>query len=177
MRYIVKDYVNCVACGLCGTRRSIVFGRGTLPAKVLFIGEAPGKTEDLMGIPFVGPSGRLLEAAIAQAVSYAGLKKTPSYFITNTIACRPTDSPNGENRPPLEHEILACWKRLERTYTDINPEKVILLGKVAKTAVLRSFPQALCLPHPLYILRLGGMESPAFTTFCRDLAELFKGFK
>lgn len=177
MRYFVKAYAVCTACGLCKTRRNIVFGRGTLPAKILFIGEAPGKTEDLMGVPFVGPSGRLLDAAIALACEYAGIPKPPSFFITNTVACRPTDSANGENRQPSDAEILACWGRLEQTYMDINPEKVILLGKVAKVAVLRSFPTALCLPHPAYILRLGGAESPAFTTFARDLGEAFKELK
>jgi uracil-DNA glycosylase family 4 len=174
VRYIVKDYLDCTRCGLHQFRRSIVFGRGKLPAKLLFVGEAPGKSEDLTGEPFIGPSGRLLNAAIDLGCKFAGITEAPSYFITNVVACRPTDEMNGDNRQPTQEEAWCCWKRLEKTFSDVNPQRVVLLGQVAKQALKKAFPDAIHLPHPAYLLRLGGIGCPAFTAFARDLSAIFK---
>lgn len=173
MRYIVKDYLKCTRCPLSNFRRNIVFGRGKVPAKILFVGEAPGKTEDLTGLPFVGRSGKLLDSVILFAVKLAGITEAPTYFITNVCACRPCDSSGGENREPNGNEAWACWSRLEKTYTDIKPQRVVLLGKVAQKYTLKAFPNALCLPHPAYVLRLGGQDSPLFRAMARDLSQLF----
>ncbi|MBW1779343.1 MAG: hypothetical protein JRL30_01265 [Deltaproteobacteria bacterium] len=79
------DFGTCTRCGLAEFRRKIVLGEGDLPADLLFVGEAPGKNEDLMGRPFVGPSGRLLHGAIELAGDKVDF--TPTYFITNSVAC------------------------------------------------------------------------------------------
>lgn len=176
MKYIVKNYLNCQRCGLCQTRREIVFGRGVLPASVLFISEAPGKTEDLLGIPFIGPAGKLLDAAISRALEMMeSNEKTPSYFITNTVACRPTDSKQGENRQPTGEEVWACFERLQRTASQVKPKRVVFLGEVAKQYLKKAFPSAYSLRHPAYILRKGGIESPEFRAMARDLSAIFKG--
>lgn len=173
-RYIVRDYLNCERCGLCKFRKQIVFGRGTIPAKILFIGEAPGKTEDLIGVPFIGQAGRLLDRGIDTACQMAELEFPPSYFITNTVACRPTDMLDGENRPPTPEEAWRCFERLKKTYQHVKPARVVFLGKVAKRYCSTAFPEAVELYHPAYLLRCGGVEAPAFRSFCRNLSEVFR---
>ena len=195
-KYIVHAYIDCKRCSLCNYRRNIVFGRGSIPADILFIGEAPGKTEDLLGLAFVGPSGRLLNLGMKRAcelVKYAAPEPSLSgdypakefdplpsrlaaitYFITNVVACRPTDSTGGDNRQPSPEEAWACTERVKQTIADCNPRKVIFLGDIAKKYYKRVFPQALCLQHPAYIARQGGASSPAFLSFVRELSEVFK---
>ena len=173
-RYIVQSYLECERCSLHKTRRSIVFGRGDLPADILFIGEAPGVTEDMLGLPFVGQSGKLLEKAMQRALELSSRDTMPRLFITNIVACRPCDFLGGPNRPPSGEESWACWQRLERTFKDVAPKRVVLLGKVAVQQAHKAFPDATCLPHPAFILRLGGVESPLFRSFVQDLSEVFK---
>jgi uracil-DNA glycosylase len=174
MRYIVPSYENCTRCPLHQYRRHVVFGRGQIPAKVLFVGEAPGKSEDTLGLPFVGPIGRLLGEAIKVACRFARLDSPPRYFISNIVGCRPTDEPEGENRQPTPDEAWCCWQRLVETYADVNPQRVVLLGQVAKVFGKKAWPEAICLPHPAYIVRQGGTQSPAFTALARDLSAVFK---
>ena len=189
-KYIVHAYIDCKRCSLCNYRRNIVFGRGSIPADILFIGEAPGKTEDLLGLAFVGPSGRLLNLGLKRAMELfrQDLPKTNdstinliweqcfnlTYFITNVVACRPTDSTGGDNRQPSPEEAWACTERVKQTIADCNPRKVIFLGDIAKKYYKRVFPQALCLQHPAYIARQGGASSPAFLSFVRGLSDVFK---
>ncbi len=179
MRYIVKSYLDCQRCGLCEFRREIVFGRGTLPADILFIGEAPGKTEDLLGIPFMGQQGDILNAAIKRGMEMAGMSedKQPTYFITNTIACRPTDAKNGETRQPTGDEVWACYERLQITHAKVNPKKVVFLGEIAKQHLKKAYPAAEAIRHPSYILRKGGQESPEFRAMARDLSAIFRSIQ
>ncbi|GAG10072.1 unnamed protein product, partial [marine sediment metagenome] len=83
MKALIKRYKNCRKCGLYEFRRKIVFGRGKVPADILFVGEAPGKSEDLIGEAFVGPSGRLLDMAIKDAAKILGIKKPPTFYVSN----------------------------------------------------------------------------------------------
>lgn len=172
-QYIVKSFLDCQRCDLCKYRRNVVFGRGSIPADILFIGEAPGKSEDMRGVPFIGQSGNLLDKSIDLACKMAGLKCPPTYFITNTVGCRPTDFLDGPNREPSKEEIWRCFERLERTYKDIHPRKVVFLGKIAQRYCHKAWPDASMLPHPAYLLRLGGFDTPAATAFARDLSKLF----
>jgi len=174
MRFIVREYLECARCPLSKFRRNIVFGRGCLPARILFVGEAPGVSEDLLGIPFIGPSGRILDRAIATATQVCRLKDPPSFFISNCVACRPTDIRRGPNRQPEFEEFYACWPRLEKTHSVVSPRRVVLLGKVAQGFLARVWPEAYRLPHPAFILRSGGVTSPHFRAFVRDLSAIFK---
>ena len=170
----MKPFNNCKRCGLHRYRRKIVWGRGEVPARILFIGEAPGKSEDALGKAFVGPSGRLLSLAMEKAREIAGLRSIPSYYISNVCACRPTDEASGPNRQPSPEEALACWPRLSVLYDIVKPRSVVFLGRVAETYCKEAFPAGVHLPHPAYILRLGGESSTQYRTFCRDLAEVYK---
>jgi DNA polymerase len=131
-------------------------GRGSCPAKILFIGEAPGKTEDLLGEPFVGASGKLLDAMLEDA-GY-----TNEYYITNTVFCRPTDEPFGANREPKDNEVLACRKNFMRIFEVVKPRFVIFVGKVAERFYSKEFPHSVTILHPSFILRKGGKISPFY---------------
>jgi uracil-DNA glycosylase family 4 len=166
-----KRWSVCTSCVLHASRRQVVLGRGDLPCDLLFIGEAPGKSEDVLGKPFIGRSGKLLDTAIEAACLIVHRHK-PRMYITNIVACRPCDSPQGDNRPPTPDEIYACNARLRDELHAAEPKAVVLLGKVAQKAALRLLPTATCLVHPAYILRQGGQGCPSWIKFVRDLSEV-----
>jgi len=169
------DWKLCRKCDLHKTRKNVVLGAGSAPADVLFIGEAPGKSEDLLGMPFIGPAGKLLSAMIDMALQWSSLGTKPRIYITNACACRPTDSPLGENRQPTGDELWACYQRLEWECKQIaRPKVVVFLGKVADAAARKLFPSATALQHPAYILRQGGIGSPPAIKFIRELAAVFQ---
>ena len=153
-----EEIRGCTGCGLCGARTQAVPGEGYLPARVLFVGEAPGQEEDLRGLPFVGKSGQLLR----KMIEFLGFE---SYFFTNIVKCRPP-----ENRNPTPDEIKACRGFLDRQLIEIQPKVVVAVGKFAaqtlleveiSTTALREgvyrLPGAstLVVPvfHPSYVLR------------------------
>lgn len=164
----------CKRCSLHKTRRKVVLGRGVIPADLLFIGEAPGKSEDLRGEAFIGPSGRVLRLAMKDATGMAGLEETPSFYITNVVACRPCDEKRGPNRQPTDKEAWQCWPRLELTEHLVKPKKIVFLGKVAERFCLECFPTGVSLQHPAFVLRRGGTESAEYRILIRSLADIFK---
>jgi DNA polymerase len=148
----------------------MVFYRGDAPCEVLFIGEAPGKDEDLSGKPFVGKSGEILEHMIA-TLKEEGVKF--SYGITNVVCCIPLTDPDeltGERkvRKPLKIEADACKLRLLTTIQKADPQVIVLLGETAKKycKVPKHFKQyespRVELKHPAYIIRNGGKNSLEF---------------
>jgi len=164
---------RCVKCGLSNVSRQEVIGRGSIPAKVLFIGEAPGLSEDVQGKPFCGPSGVILGQAILTAAKLVKLTHIPSYYMTNVVRCRPIDK-DGNNRTPTYEEAWACFPNLEQVYLDVEPKEVIFLGKVVKDYCLKAWPHGVALDHPAYLLRIGGTESPEYIRFVRNLSEVFR---
>ena len=116
-----QECLNCHECGLCRTRKNVVFGVGNRSAEILFIGEGPGANEDEQGIPFVGRAGQLLDDMLA----LIGLDRTRVY-IANIVKCRPPD-----NRDPLNVEQDACIGYLRRQMALIRPKIVVCLGRVA----------------------------------------------
>ncbi|MCD6194701.1 uracil-DNA glycosylase [bacterium] len=116
-----KEVSVCQQCGLYKTRTKVVFGEGGFEKKVVLIGEAPGKNEDLQGRPFVGSAGRVLD----KMLGLAGLSRN-DVFITNVVKCRPP-----HNRDPLPEEIESCFPFLRRQLFLIKPKLVITLGRFA----------------------------------------------
>ena len=114
-------------CQLCKTRTNLVFGGGSPNAKLVFVGEAPGREEDLQGIPFVGRAGQLLTKIIASI----GLTRKDVY-ICNILKCRPPG-----NRNPFPTEILACEPYLVKQLEIIQPRIICALGKFAAQTLLR----------------------------------------
>lgn len=117
----------CVKCPLCASRTKAVPGDGPAHAKVMLIGEAPGRDEDATGHPFVGAAGRFLDAVLEGS----GIRRE-DLFITNTVKCRPPD-----NRTPRRLEVETCTANyLFRQIELVNPRLVMLLGSVAAKKVL-----------------------------------------
>lgn len=119
---------GCTKCDLCETRTKIVFGSGNPHARILVIGEAPGKNEDLQGEPFVGAAGKFLNELLEDA----GLKRE-DIFIANVLKCRPP-----ANRNPQPHEIEACAPYLRAQTKIINPDVIVTLGNFATQFILRT---------------------------------------
>ena len=118
--------VGCQNCELAGGRTNVVFGAGNPNARLMFVGEAPGRDEDIQGIPFVGRSGQLLN----KILEAAGIERDDVY-IANIIKCRP---PN--NRTPFTNEIEACIPYLGRQVALIDPRVICTLGLPATQTLL-----------------------------------------
>jgi len=154
-----EEIGDCHLCKLSSGRKNIVFGAGNPDARIMFIGEAPGKDEDLQGLPFVGEAGMLLTKLIEKM----GFKRDEVY-IANIIKCRPP-----MNRDPEEDEILSCRAFLDKQIEVIAPEFIITLGRIALmtlmnnskiriTAARGNFFEYKGVPvmptfHPAYLLR------------------------
>lgn len=119
---------KCHACPLCETRTNIVFGDGNPHARVLIVGEAPGKNEDLQGKPFVGAAGKFLDELLEEA----GLKRE-EVFIANVLKCRPPS-----NRNPQADEIEACAPFLREQTQSIDPWIIVTMGNFATQFILRT---------------------------------------
>lgn len=123
----LRDLIgDCTRCKLSKGRTKIVFGDGSANARIMFIGEGPGKEEDLQGRPFVGDAGQLLTRLIEKM----GLKREDVY-IANIVKCRPP-----MNRDPQEDEIATCFPFLEKQIEIIAPRVIVSLGKIAAYVLL-----------------------------------------
>lgn len=122
---IRKEMGDCRRCRLCEARTNIVFGEGDPDARLMFIGEGPGRDEDAAGRPFVGRAGQLLTKMIAAM----GLDRS-NVYIANIVKCRPP-----KNRDPEEDEVQECIGFLHAQIEAIQPEAIITLGKVALKAL------------------------------------------
>ncbi|WP_148217150.1 type-4 uracil-DNA glycosylase [Acidilobus saccharovorans] len=123
---IAERVRNCKACPLHRLRTNAVPGEGNLSAKIMLVGEAPGKNEDEQGRPFVGAAGQLLSSLLEQA----GLRRQDVY-ITNVVKCRP---PN--NRTPTEDEVAACIGFLKEEISLVRPKVIVALGNTAGSALM-----------------------------------------
>ncbi len=119
---------NCKNCDLGITRTKFVFGTGSENAKIMFVGEAPGKDEDLQGLPFVGRAGQLLNMMLLAI----GLKREDVY-IANVLKCRPPD-----NRDPKPEEIDKCEPYLLKQIELISPALIVALGRFSAISLLRT---------------------------------------
>jgi uracil-DNA glycosylase len=119
---------NCRSCELGSTRINFVFGSGNANASILFIGEAPGKNEDLQGKPFVGQAGKILDGLLAGI----GLSRN-EVFIANVLKCRPP-----ENRDPAIDEIITCKQYLFEQIEIIDPAVICTLGKYSTQLILNT---------------------------------------
>ena len=158
------DLGDCTRCKLSNGRKNIVFGEGSEKARLMFIGEGPGREEDIEGRPFVGEAGQLLTKIIENGI---GIKREDVY-ICNIVKCRP---PN--NRDPEKVEIDCCIPFLKKQIEIIKPEVICTLGRIAARELLeRDFKITMergrwqtylnipLMPtyHPAYILRNPGNE-------------------
>lgn len=128
LRLIREDLGDCTRCKLHGGRTTLVFGVGSPDADLMFVGEAPGRDEDLQGIPFVGRAGQLL----TRIIESIDLRREDVY-IANVIKCRPPD-----NRNPAPDEVRTCEPFLFAQVDAIRPRIIVALGSFAARALLRT---------------------------------------
>ena len=155
------EALACTRCPLAEGRTQVVFGVGDPTADLMFVGEGPGREEDLKGEPFVGRSGQLLDRLLREEL---GIDRSAVY-IANVVKCRPPG-----NRDPLPEEVAACRPWLEEQIGLIEPRVVVTLGNFAARLLLdttsgikalrgRSYPyrKAFVVPtyHPSFVLRSG----------------------
>lgn len=160
----ISEWKDCVRCPLHKTRTQVVHGRGNVPAdridktKVLFIGEAPGESEDVTGQPFSGPAGFLLDDIIRQSVPSEVL-----YSIACLVGCIPRDDDGLKSGEPDHGDIMACRPRLESFIKMCDPDLIVTVGKLATeyaeqgtSTSIRFHKPVPCvsISHPASILRM-----------------------
>jgi len=124
---MLDEALSCTRCALSLTRQRVVLGSGPQAAALMVVGEAPGRSEDEGGEPFIGRSGTLLTTLIADELGLA----RADYFITNVVKCRPP-----ENRTPTTKEVAACRPWLDQQLALQRPRVVLAVGNTAARAVL-----------------------------------------
>ena len=169
---------DCRRCKLCSGRTNIVFGVGNPQAKLMFVGEGPGRDEDLQGEPFVGRAGQLLTDIITKGM---GLKREDVY-ICNVVKCRPP-----ENRNPEPDEVAACEPFLKKQIGLVRPDVIVGLGKFAVQTLLQSkapisklrgnwhsYQGIKLMPtfHPAYLLRNPGDKKLVWEDIKKVIKEL-----
>jgi len=128
LKILEATALACTKCDLAEGRTQVVFGSGDPQADLVFVGEAPGQREDEQGVPFVGPSGQLLEELLGEI----GLTRDQVY-ITNVVKCRPP-----RNRDPRQTEIDACKGYLRTQLQLIDPQVVVTLGNFSSKLLLNT---------------------------------------
>lgn len=171
---------ECTRCKLSGGRTHLVFGEGSEKARLVFVGEGPGRDEDLAGRPFVGEAGKLLTKIIENGMTL----KREEVYICNIIKCRPP-----ENRDPESDEIDACLPFLKKQLALIQPEVICTLGRIAAQSLLggdfkitrergrwQSFEGISVMPtfHPAYILRNPDRERELKGQVWEDIKKIMK---
>lgn len=150
----VQRWENCTKCELHETRDKIVLSRGKIPADVVMVGEAPGESENLIGSPFIGPAGKLLDFIVAQAVP-----TELRIAFTNLVCCIPrNEEEGGKLKEPPDNAISKCEPRLMEFIELCKPKYLISVGKLATKYLRHERVKDLvnygAISHPAYILRL-----------------------
>lgn len=123
------EVMKCTKCDLYKTKTNYVFGSGSPTAKIIFIGEAPGKNEDIQGVPFCGRAGQIFEDLLTSI----GLKRTDVY-IANILKCRPP-----QNRQPAPFEIDRCVAFLDLQIENIKPKIICPMGNFAVGYIMKKY--------------------------------------
>lgn len=167
LKAIREEIGDCTRCKLCEGRTQIVFGVGNPRATLMFVGEGPGRDEDIQGEPFVGRAGQLL----TKMIEAMGLKRQDVY-IGNIVKCRPPD-----NRYPEPEEVATCYPFLLKQIAAIHPKVIVGLGNLAVQTLLETktgitalrgqfhdFHGIQLMPtyHPAFLLRNPNMKKPCW---------------
>ncbi|HXG58828.1 MAG TPA: uracil-DNA glycosylase [Thermoanaerobaculia bacterium] len=171
------EALACTRCRLAKTRTQVVFGSGNRNAELMFVGEAPGRDEDLQGEPFVGRAGQLLTDIIK-----AMKLRREDVYIANVIKCRPP-----ENRNPEPDELEACRPYIQRQVKLIRPKVIVTLGRFALQSLTGKghaisavrgqwldYDGIKVMPtyHPAYLLRNPAAKKDVWADMKKVMAEL-----
>jgi uracil-DNA glycosylase family 4 len=168
---------SCTACGLCRTRTQTVFGVGLRSAHWMLVGEAPGAEEDARGEPFVGQAGRLLDNMLSAVdLSRTGAAPEAAVFIANVLKCRPPG-----NRNPEPGEVSRCEPFLRRQIALVSPRIVVVMGRFAVQALLRTDASIASLRGRVHRIDVDRREIPVVVTYhpaylLRNLADKAKAW-
>ena len=161
---LTKRMSACSKCVLRSTCSMVVSGEGNADAKIMFIGEGPGKKEDELGRPFVGAAGKFLDEMLG-----AIKLKREDVYIANVVKCRPP-----QNRDPFPDEVEACWPWLERQIEIINPKLVVTLGRHSMERFLPN--QKISKIHGKAMRReISGLGKRVFYALYHPAAALYNG--
>lgn len=164
LQHHTAAWKDCTRCPLHKSRKNVCICRGEVPAEVLFIGEAPGDSEDVFGIPFYGPAGKLLDEIISRAEKLSNI--TVSKCFTNLVACIPkTQDAQRKKVEPLPAEIASCWPRLDYFITLCKPKLIVAVGELAERHGLKEQhwdqrARVIKIIHPAAILRQPKVQQP-----------------
>lgn len=147
---------QCRACPGLASRLANVFGCGGPDRPIVIVGEAPGRDEDIQGVPFVGKSGQLLNNILKEV----GIDRDREVAIINVLKCRPP-----ENRNPREDEVQACSGFLTRQLQLINPSVIIILGRFAAQSLLKTTQSLSHLREKEHMVDIAGRSVPAFVSY------------
>jgi uracil-DNA glycosylase family 4 len=149
---------DCQKCPLRESRTNVVLARGSLPCQVLFLGEAPGDSEDGLKEPFVGDAGKLLDSMILDALTAESVE-SPRIAMTNVVCCRPPRKEDKQFRAPDKKEAKACSPRLSEFIRIADPSVIVLVGKTAERYRPKDYfyerIKHFSIVHPAAILRKG----------------------
>jgi uracil-DNA glycosylase family 4 len=164
------DIRSCRQCGLARHRKQVVIGSGDVKAEWLLVGEAPGAEEDKAGLPFVGQSGKLLDAMLAAL----DLKRDQGVYLTSAVKCHPE-----ENRAPTSDEVDTCNRFLYQQIAQIQPKVILALGRSAAYAVLGQEAPLQRLRGTVHYRQQDGLKIPVVVTYhpaylLREPAEKWK---
>jgi len=178
LRILESEWIHCTRCPLGAVARKhalwdLPFGS---VADVLFVGEGSGVVEDVKGIPFKGPSGKLLRSALAEACP-----EGVTWGLTNLVACRPhLGHPSaGKNRAPAAYEVEACQPRLETLLMILSPSVVVSCGQVPEawiSPLLRNIGSQAYhynIRHPAWVIRQANLDK-AYASYVNSIKAIFE---
>lgn len=177
LQHVIEQYDRCGRCHLCASRQAVVHYRGNPEARVVFFGEAPGREENDMGEPFVGPSGKLQDVANRNN----GLDSNSDLFWMNAVGCRPATHWS-KDRPPTQAELAACSERAWMMFNVIRPRVVVCLGETAtkyffdEKPDVWSFTRLVPADHPEDWIMVGFAYHPAYLARVVGVPASYKQF-
>lgn len=159
-------------CGadICSRSSNRVLYRGKIPCDILFVGEAPGESEDAIGSPLTGPSGHLLDAVIADARAEVPGGNEVRVGFTNMVGCMPRDEYHNKCGQPNNEAVMQCRGRLDECLSMSAPKAVVCVGRFAEGYFTKDgkakvrLPEGVMvrsIPHPSFALQMGGSKKDA----------------
>lgn len=159
--------MKCHRCTLHENNMRFTQGIGSIPADILFMGDPPSKSEEILGEAFVGMHGRLLRDMISAAIP-----SEYSYYLMHCMLCRPCIAKGEDNREPTKEDVMNCrWNTLE-VINLVDPKVVVFCGKIAEQYYHNYFPQTITIQNPMYVHLKGGTSAPSYLYNVRLLEKI-----
>lgn len=159
-------WMGCKRCPLHKGRDKVVIYRGDIPCRILFVGEAPGTSEDSLGVPFKGVAGHILDSIIEDALSISE-RPRPRMGFANMVACIPLDDDGAKTHKPRHECIIECAPRLRELIGIAKPEWIVCVGDVAEAYLMGEKHQITDFPRS----RMTHITHPAAITYMNIIAQ------